>query len=213
MLKNNNIQNDNDFRLKTFKSWDNQDFAKKLASNGFIFTGKKDIIQCVFCFLEISDCKNEQFTNPKDIHDKFYKFCPKNLKINFENYNDRLLTFKEGFYKSINLIEKLAKSGFVFTGNNDTVICIECNIKLYDWSDDDDPFIEHKKFSPNCKLCFDEEKFIDMTCIICKEKNKCICFIPCGHLACCIDCFVKYDDKTTCFICKNVIEKTLKIFY
>ncbi|KAG8130959.1 hypothetical protein E2320_017555 [Naja naja] len=53
----------------------------------------------------------------------------------------------------------LAKVGFFYTGKNDTVQCFYCNGCLQNWKETDDPWEEHVKFFPDCKLS-DPERWI-----------------------------------------------------
>lgn len=36
-------------------------------------------------------------------------------------------------------------------GNQDFVRCFHCGIGLRNWEDDDDPYVEHCRWSPNCQ--------------------------------------------------------------
>lgn len=49
-------------------------------------------------------------------------------------------------------ITDLVMSGFFYTGIEDAVTCVCCNLTLEDWQPQDDPAQEHKKFKPDCKL-------------------------------------------------------------
>ncbi|KAM3843440.1 baculoviral IAP repeat-containing protein 1 isoform 2-T2 [Vipera latastei] len=53
----------------------------------------------------------------------------------------------------------LAKAGFFYTGSNDTVQCFCCSGYVYNWEETDDPWEEHVKFFPHCKLS-DPERWI-----------------------------------------------------
>ncbi|XP_039176663.1 baculoviral IAP repeat-containing protein 1 [Crotalus tigris] len=53
----------------------------------------------------------------------------------------------------------LAKAGFFYTGRNDTVQCFFCSGYVYNWKETDDPWEEHVKFFPHCKLS-DPERWI-----------------------------------------------------
>ncbi|XP_015674048.1 baculoviral IAP repeat-containing protein 1 [Protobothrops mucrosquamatus] len=53
----------------------------------------------------------------------------------------------------------LAKAGFFYTGRNDTVQCFYCSGYVYNWEETDDPWEEHVKFFPHCKLS-DPERWI-----------------------------------------------------
>lgn len=49
-------------------------------------------------------------------------------------------------------IEDMVKTGFYYTGVEDSVSCINCGVVLDHWNLDDIPAAEHKKASPHCKL-------------------------------------------------------------
>ena len=46
----------------------------------------------------------------------------------------------------------LADAGFYYLRKDDGVRCYKCNISLRNWKDDDIPWTEHAKWSPNCPL-------------------------------------------------------------
>lgn len=44
----------------------------------------------------------------------------------------------------------LADAGFFYTGYSDRVRCFHCGGGLWNWQDDDDPWVEHARWFPNC---------------------------------------------------------------
>ncbi|KAG8229323.1 hypothetical protein J437_LFUL007131, partial [Ladona fulva] len=44
-----------------------------------------------------------------------------------------------------------AEAGFFYTGYSDRVRCFHCDLGLWEWQDDDDPWIEHARWFPNCE--------------------------------------------------------------
>ncbi|XP_075210876.1 E3 ubiquitin-protein ligase XIAP-like [Lycorma delicatula] len=52
----------------------------------------------------------------------------------------------------------MLETGFYFTGVLDAVACAECKVEIFEWMDEDVPFKEHKKASPNCVLTNDKYK-------------------------------------------------------
>ena len=46
--------------------------------------------------------------------------------------------------------KQFAKAGFFYTGYGDGTICFQCGCSLKRWLKDDDPFVEHAKYSPQC---------------------------------------------------------------
>lgn len=49
-------------------------------------------------------------------------------------------------------IEDLINSGFFYTGSEDAVTCVSCEVTLDDWQPEDVPDEEHRKASPKCSL-------------------------------------------------------------
>lgn len=198
-------------RLDTFKSWENKELALKLAMSGFVFTGDTDIAKCIFCNIEIKDwdlsAPNQE---PKAIHKKMSRFCPMYLYENFTKKQDRLETFKTwtGAFKNT---EKLAASGFVHLGYKNVVQCYSCKIKLGEWDEKDDPFIEHKRLNERCLHMLNMEKQKNhYICDICLDREKNTCFLPCAHVVCCIDCCANITEE--CPVCKTIIEQKIRIF-
>lgn len=64
-------------------------------------------------------------------------------------FEERLHTFR-GWPHHFLRPDNLAKAGFRYTKNADLVECEDCGVKIGQWRPNDDPFIEHKKWSGNC---------------------------------------------------------------
>ncbi|XP_034949212.1 death-associated inhibitor of apoptosis 1 [Chelonus insularis] len=47
---------------------------------------------------------------------------------------------------------KLAASGFYFTGEGDYVKCFECDIKIGQWVEGDNPMSDHQRWQSNCRF-------------------------------------------------------------
>ena len=66
------------------------------------------------------------------------------------NYATRMATFRS-WPPSISVTaESLARAGFYYEGTSDRVTCYSCDKSLKSWQPTDNPWIEHKKHSPNC---------------------------------------------------------------
>lgn len=54
------------------------------------------------------------------------------------------------------------------------MLCFYCGQGLRDWEDDDDPWIEHGRWSPTCSyvLLSKGKQFVDETCIMRDEVSK-----------------------------------------
>ncbi|XP_075221371.1 death-associated inhibitor of apoptosis 1-like [Lycorma delicatula] len=60
--------------------------------------------------------------------------------------------------KTFPKVELLIEAGFYFTGVMDSVACFECGVEIFEWLDNDNPFKEHKKASPDCKMVKNKTK-------------------------------------------------------
>ncbi|XP_050537433.1 death-associated inhibitor of apoptosis 1-like [Daktulosphaira vitifoliae] len=70
----------------------------------------------------------------------------------FADYNTRLKTFENCPKKLESKISTLCDAGFLYIGNgqNDQMLCYCCSQGLKDWDDEDDPWVEHVRWSPSC---------------------------------------------------------------
>ena len=52
---------------------------------------------------------------------------------------------------------------YSIAGNQDFVRCFHCGIGLRNWEEDDDPYVEHGRWSPNCQYIKNRkgQEFID----------------------------------------------------
>ncbi|KAK6177293.1 hypothetical protein SNE40_015420 [Patella caerulea] len=82
-------------------------------------------------------------------HNVYTDYTKEHNRLNsFTNWSSRNQTPQE-----------LARAGFYYTGIGDRVQCFACKGIVKFWQVDDDPWIEHAKFFPNCpylKLCMGE---------------------------------------------------------
>ncbi|CAG2255228.1 unnamed protein product [Mytilus edulis] len=53
--------------------------------------------------------------------------------------------------------ETMAEAGFYYTGNNDHVRCFHCGIGLQNWDSEDNPFVEHARWSQECQFLKDKK--------------------------------------------------------
>ncbi|CAG2231340.1 BIRC2_3 [Mytilus edulis] len=51
----------------------------------------------------------------------------------------------------------MAEAGFYYTGNNDHVRCFHCGIGLQNWDSEDNPFVEHARWSQECQFLKDKK--------------------------------------------------------
>ncbi|XP_061477326.1 LOW QUALITY PROTEIN: baculoviral IAP repeat-containing protein 1 [Rhineura floridana] len=70
----------------------------------------------------------------------------------YEDEDIRLDSFKTWPQDAHADATTLAKAGYFYTGKKDIVQCFSCAGRLTNWKETDDPWKEHAKFSPHCKL-------------------------------------------------------------
>jgi hypothetical protein len=68
-------------------------------------------------------------------------------------------------------------------------------------------YIKNKKYKDEI---YDSNKKILNECIICCKNEKCVAFVPCGHMLSCWSCSIQINK---CSSCHRKIDKRLKIFY
>ncbi|XP_060853889.1 baculoviral IAP repeat-containing protein 2-like isoform X2 [Rhopalosiphum padi] len=69
--------------------------------------------------------------------------------LKYNSFSARLKTFR-GWNNESQKPEDLATAGFFFTGSNDEVRCYYCDGGLQNWEVDDNTWVEHAKWFPNC---------------------------------------------------------------
>lgn len=206
-------------RLQTFSSWKNQQFCKQLAENGFFLTAQKDdFTQCAYCNIQIRKWHGNE--NVKSVHFSLNKFCPLYLREMYSDYNMRLRTFRYWPSNSVVGAVDLTDAGFLYLGINDRVRCYACLLILEDWKSVDVPQEIHRKISPLCPAVISSTSMSRKPsapprephnpCVICVEKEKEVCFLPCSHVICCLTCAGKIQD--ICPLCNNKIKIKQRIF-
>ncbi|XP_050511690.1 uncharacterized protein LOC126887844 [Diabrotica virgifera virgifera] len=67
--------------------------------------------------------------------------------------------------------------------------------------------------TPNMPNKNDNTVVDERYCVICQERSKCVLVLPCKHVCMCMECNAQLQlYHTTCPICRNDIESTMKIF-
>lgn len=91
-------------RLNTFKSWplENIQPAKHFAASGFAYTGRNDMVRCVFCGGYLHEWDEEDI--PFAMHKKFYSDCDF-VKYRLGDIPSIDLT-KSPYFKSVRYYEK-----------------------------------------------------------------------------------------------------------
>lgn len=55
------------------------------------------------------------------------------------------------FFRTLIITDIYIKIFIYKIGNQDFVRCFHCGIGLRNWEEDDDPYVEHCRWSPNCQ--------------------------------------------------------------
>ena len=69
----------------------------------------------------------------------------------FAKYDKRYSTFTSWPKQMRPSREELTQAGFFYSGASDHVYCFHCGKGLHSWEMFENAFVEHKKYSPNCK--------------------------------------------------------------
>lgn len=77
----------------------------------------------------------------------------KDMKI----YNNRVESFNSGWSLDFLTPSVMANAGFYYTGKKDFVKCSYCNKEFNNWKSEDDPLVDHKRNSPQCRF-FEENR-------------------------------------------------------
>jgi len=154
--------------------------AETMAKAGFYYTGVRDRVSCYFCheffdfwiqdedpyeehvlrspncqfferswhnFSTLSDI--QRFVNSVSVTSNTYI---SGFQKHYVSKESRLKSF-ENFKGNISQdLSVLSESGLVYFGDGktDEMVCFCCGNGLKDWKDDDDPWIEHSRFFPDC---------------------------------------------------------------
>ncbi|KAJ8299162.1 hypothetical protein KUTeg_023222 [Tegillarca granosa] len=83
---------------------------------------------------------------------KYKKFAIKSIRISsFKNFPTGNSQKPEK--------EALAEAGFFYTGSGDGVRCFHCGIGLQNWEKDDNPWVEHARYSKSCRYVMQQKGF------------------------------------------------------
>lgn len=76
--------------------------------------------------------------------------CQQDLYLQYYAFDTRLSSYQRWPKQIIPDKFSLAKSGFFYTGQSDTVKCFCCGVQISNWESSDNSFQEHYKHSPKC---------------------------------------------------------------
>jgi E3 ubiquitin-protein ligase XIAP len=151
-------------RLQSFSTWP---FwagiqPQRLAPEGFYYTGVRDEVRCFSCQVLLKSWRSHD--DVRERHKRAYPSCTflvskdqenrqaKTSLQNMEHEANRLMTFESHGWQSSCPVKptELAKSGFYYSGNGDTVICFSCGVSLKEWERGDTADGEHRRANPSC---------------------------------------------------------------
>lgn len=158
------------FRLLTFSNWPYINIVKPelLAKAGFYYLKQRDLTKCAYCQGVVGAWQKEDV--PDIEHQRYFPHCnfvisdilPRILQTNQSSGEPntnvlkveqvRLSTFTNWPKANIVTPQKLVKAGFYYTGKNDTTKCAYCAGEAVNWTEGDDPDLEHRRLFPNCSF-------------------------------------------------------------
>lgn len=152
-------------RLDTFHCWSITCpiRPKELSRQGFYFSGENDAVTCIFCKGQLNTWMAGDVVSIE--HSKWYPNCPfvegkecgnvpmLDINVKYAPYimfYDRMESFRS-WHTAKNLTpDRMASAGFFQINPFDHVKCFSCGVRLNKWLPDNDPWEEHRKFSPDC---------------------------------------------------------------
>ncbi|XP_065340490.1 baculoviral IAP repeat-containing protein 7-B-like [Cloeon dipterum] len=148
-----------------------------MAELGFYYSkeNKQEYIRCKFCAIVISReelmeylARGIEIAKDVILQRKNRSNCIINAidskNIPMGKYIENTLNFRFEAHRLYSLLKKtnwqyvgpfsLAKSGFYYTGDQDNVRCVFCNLEVRGWEEGDTADREHRRWNPNCPfLC------------------------------------------------------------
>ncbi|XP_060575414.1 baculoviral IAP repeat-containing protein 2-like [Ruditapes philippinarum] len=149
----------------------------RLAKNGFYYLGIDQLVRC-FCCEHTMNFSNENSTDIREVHLRLSPNCTfargldnENVPIDhheqesnpmpeipdatvssaeFGEMDRRVSTFVGWPAGSPVSPGRLAAAGFLYTGFDDHVRCFCCGIGVREWQENDDPWVEHARWSITC---------------------------------------------------------------
>lgn len=140
------------------------------------------------------------------------------LFTNMTTWHARISSFKNGWTGPVDMYE-MARAGLTYTGVDDLTKCEFCGVSLHKWTSKDDPFEDHKRYSPKCEFVNKvHEAYTNDYCC----KNKCFPVPSCqvdGRA--CSKCYCFSYCKCRCITFKNnggallmeLLEKQQQVLY
>ncbi|AWW14421.1 iap-2 [Hyposidra talaca nucleopolyhedrovirus] len=207
-----------------------KNYADRLAENGFFYHGARNEIKCCECALVV--IKLSRFDAFHIVHKEYSPFC----SFNSENSNNTASHLNNQFLMQPSAPPPPAAHESITTWSNSIIneksdlineksdLINEDNYKLYpilattDMSHYAQPLdLELLDSKPlNSKSSNDLETAAvvasekNKMCVVCFEREREICFLPCGHVSVCELCATKC--KKQCWICRKPVKNKIKVY-
>nr|CAB3225567.1 ZF(RING)-22 zinc finger protein [Phallusia mammillata] len=168
-------------RRETFEYWPASnariDFDA-LSRNGFYFSGVGDMVECYACGTMLGNWAPNQDPNARhrnarracshlarmptahadqhipNVERQEHEVYLNSFSSELQDFRRRLNTFV-AFHPTCQLRfsnESFCGAGFYATGTRDQVVCWCCGIRLNNFNENDDPWVEHARWSPRCQF-------------------------------------------------------------
>ncbi|XP_060588221.1 baculoviral IAP repeat-containing protein 7-A-like [Ruditapes philippinarum] len=151
----------------------------KLARSGFYYTGENKTVKCFCCGEQFdandyetlneahqSNSRNCSFARGEDSSNIPIKHSSRSDDFNvgtrehedmipcrnpdYVTEESRRRSFRTWPHDYLRGTQMMVEAGLFYTGTGDLVRCYHCDIGIHDWSDNDNPFVEHARYSPHC---------------------------------------------------------------
>ncbi|XP_038177307.1 baculoviral IAP repeat-containing protein 1 isoform X2 [Arvicola amphibius] len=141
-------------RLESFENWPfyaHGTSPRVLSAAGFVFTGKRDNVQCFSC----AGCLGnwEEGDDPWKEHAKWFPKCE---FLRSRKSSDEIAQYIKSYEGFVHVTGEHFLNSWVrrelpmVSGKKDTVRCFSCGGCMCKWEEGDDPLEDHIKFFPNC---------------------------------------------------------------
>lgn len=171
-------------RLNSYKDWPMslRQKPKDLAEAGFFYTGQGDKTKCFYCDGGLKDWEDDDI--PWEQHARWFDRCAFVQLAKGRDYIQKVMT-EACTLKSPNK-EKTKSTEESIKNNENEVTTVEKD------SDKTNAIADEKL----CKICFE------------RERN--VCFVPCGHVVSCTMCAFS---TTKCPMCRRTFESAVRLYY
>lgn len=174
-------------RISTFQRWSGHQTHRALANAGFFYSGYSDRCTCFFCGGVLHNW--EAGDDPWVEHARWFPKCAFLRKKKNEIFVEVIVGRQN----------ETQASGAASEGSQQTITKSETQAKPQTISQTELSSLQAENSQLNNQF----------TCKVCLDKNISVAFLPCGHLACCLDCA---PAMRKCPICRSNIKGTVRTY-